>query len=97
MAREAWEDCECKKQSINQGNIQQHGLGSEQLNRQKGGSERHNTPNMESDNDSNLSVIFQDSDKSSVELEQDIWGASRLPPQDADAIIDQQNKKPTTL
>jgi len=51
---------------------------------------------MESDRDSNLTALFQDSDNGSVELEREIWGAPRLPPQDADMIIDQLNLKPTT-
>ena len=51
---------------------------------------------MESDEDSNLSALLQDSDDSSVKMEREIWGAPRLATQDADAIIDQLNLKPTT-
>ena len=68
----------------------------EQLNRQKDGSGRHNTDNMESDKGSNQTALFQNRDDGSVELEREIWGASRLPSQDADAIIDQLNVKLTT-
>ena len=96
MARDAWEDCECKKYPIYQGTRQQQGLGLEQLIRWKGESEHHNTHNMESDNDRNLSALFQDSGDSSVKIEQEIWGAPRLPTQDADAIINQLNLKSTT-
>ena len=66
-------------------------MGSEQLNRHKGRSGSHNTHNTESDEDSNLTAIFQDSQDSSIDLEREIWGAPRLPPHDADAINDQLN------
>ena len=68
----------------------------EKLNKHKSGSGRRNTHSMESDEDSNLTALFQDSDNSSVELEQEVWGAPRLPLQDTDSIIDQLNLKLTT-
>ena len=54
---------------------------------------------MESDEDSNLSALFQDSDNSSVKIEREIWGAPQLATQDTDVIINQLklNQQRTTL
>ena len=54
------------------------GLDLGKLIRQKSKSVRHNIDDMESDKDSNLNALFQDSDNSSVEMEQEIWEAPRL-------------------
>jgi hypothetical protein len=51
---------------------------------------------METDTDSNLSAVFQESDDSGVKIERKLWGAPSLEPRDTDTIINQLKLKPTT-
>ena len=50
---------------------------------------------MDSDEDSILGALFQDSDNSGVEILQEIWVAPRLATQDANIIINQQKLRQT--
>ena len=67
-----------RKRIKNQGSRQQQGLGPGHLISQRSESVHYNMDEMESDTDSNLSALFQDSDDSSVEIEREIWEAPRL-------------------
>ena len=82
-----------KNRNKNRESRQQQGLGPGQLSSQRSKSVQYNIDKIQSDIYSNLSALFQDSDNSSIKIEQDI---PRLATQDADAIINQMKLKPIT-
>jgi hypothetical protein len=91
--------------SNNRESRQQQGLVPVQHSIQRSKSLQYNMEEIESDTNSNLRALFQDSDNYSIETEQDVVqapvqadekGVSRLATQNTDVIINQLKLQPTT-